>query len=381
MPPPLKTVRGAPSWTFASDCVEASLTRDGGHLAPVRFRTERGVVNPFSIAPWSEEPLAPDTAPILKTLRGDFFCAPFGGNARPWRGERHPAHGETATERWDFVGCETTPSGIEFVTRLRTKVRTGEVTKHILLRNGETNLYCRHELKGFSGPLNIGHHAMLAFPEENGPGQILLSPWREGRVCPQPFESPAAGGYSSLKPGAPFRSLTRVPLASGGKADLSRYPAREGFEDIVMVSSRADAPFAWTTVTFPKAGWLWFAIKDPRILASTLLWHSNGGRHYPPWNGRHRRVLGLEEVTSYFHFGLAESAAPNPLSQAGIPTVLRLRGDRVATINYIMGVVALPRGFDRLKSIRLAGNHLLARSTSGTVARHPVDLSFFQTRP
>ncbi len=376
--PRLQTIAGASSWTFASDCIEASLTRDGGHLAPVRFRTARGIVQPFAIAPWGEEKPVAGTDSVLKTLRGDFFCAPFGGGEKTWRGERHPAHGETATRPWKFAALNSTSAGVEFVARMQTRVRTGTVTKRILLRHGETNLYCRHELKGFSGPMNLGHHAMLAFPEVNGPGQIMLSPWKEGHVCPHPFESPATSGYSSLKTGASFRSLRRVPLASGGTTDLTRYPAREGFDDLVMVSSRAQpAQLAWTTVTFPAAGWLWFSIKDPRTLASTVFWHSNGGRHYPPWNGRHRRVLGLEEVTSYFHLGLAESASPNPLSKAGVPTVLSLRRDRMTAVNCIMGIISLPPGFDRLQSFRLKDDHLVARSKSGLHVRHPVDLSFF----
>jgi len=378
--PRLLPFAGAPSWTFASDTVEASLTRDGGHLAPVRFRTSRGIIQPLAIAPWGGEKLPPGADRVLHDLRGDFFCAPFGGSPKTYRGEKHPAHGETATARWTHPSLVTTPVGVEFTTRLRTRVRSGEITKRIALRHGETNLYSTHELSGYSGPMNLGHHAMLAFPEENGPGQILLSSWREGRVSPRPFETPALGGYSSLRIGAPFRRLDRVPLATGGFADLSCYPAREGFEDIVMVSSRArPGQLAWTTVTFPQAGYLWFSIKDPRTLASTVLWHSNGGRHYAPWSGRHRRVLGLEEVTSYFHLGLAESAAPNPLSAAGIPTVLQLNAKRPTLIKNIMGVVALPTGFDRLKSIRLAHNHLIARSDSGLTVRHPVDLSFFQT--
>lgn len=376
--PALQCVQGAPSWTFSSDCVEASLTRDGGHLAPVRFHTARGVVQPFAIAPWAGEQLSDDTAPVLKTLRGDFFCAPFGGNETPWRGERHPAHGETAGSPWTCDSVARDGDEVTLTARLTSHVRPGEVTKSIRLRDGETNIYCRHELRGFTGPMPLGHHAMLAFPEELGPGQIMLSPWREGRVCPRPIESPAAGGYSTLKVGAPFRNLRQVPLATGGYADLSTYPEREGFEDIVMVSSRArPGKLAWSTVTFPQAGWLWFAIKDPRMLASTILWHSNGGRHYPPWNGRHRRVLGVEEVTAYFHFGLADSAEANPLAAAGVPTTFPLRKDRVTTINYIMGVIALPSGFDRLKTLRLMPDGLLAKSDSGVTVPHPVDLSFF----
>ncbi len=371
-----QSVAGADSWVFASDRVQASLTRVGGHLAPVQFQTARGVIQPYAIAPWAGEALPENLPAVLGPLRGDFFCAPFGGGPRPWRGERHPDHGETATRPWSLVGIETGADGTELVARMETQIRPGEVTKRIVLRSGETNVYSRHELRGFSGPMNLGHHAMLAFPEENGPGQILLSPWRRGQVAPRPFESPETGGYSALKVGARFRDLRRVPLAVGGVTDLTQYPARPGFEDLVMVSARAGQRVAWTTVTFAQAGWLWFSLKDPRTLASTVLWHSNGGRHYPPWNSRHRRVLGLEEVTSYFHLGLAESAAANPVAHSGIPTVLRLRPDRTQVVNTIMGVVALPRNFGRLQSVHCANDHLLFTSASGSTVRHEVDVDF-----
>lgn len=383
-----KTIAAAPSWVFRSDLAEAALTQQGGHLAPVFFRTPRGVVQPFAIAPWMEDACRPPPGDALHSLRGDFFCLPFGGNETPWRGERHPAHGETAVARWRQPALHELPgaTGVEFSAMLRTRIRLGKVTKRIHLRHGETNLYCRHELCGYTGPLNLGHHAMLVFPDENGPGHIALSPWREGRVLPIPFESPAAGGYSSLKPGAPFRTLKRVPLAAGGFADLTTYPAREGFEDLVMLSSRRTHPgtsriasrFAWTTVTFPHAGWLWFTLKDPLTLASTVLWHSNGGRHYVPWSGRHRRVLGLEEVTSYFHLGLAASASPNPLSRAGIPTVLKLRPKSPLNINIIMGVVAIPRGFDRVEKITPVPGGVLFRSVSKKQLHHSLDLSFLE---
>jgi len=377
----LHRVCGAASWRLASDRVEAYLTRDGGHLAPVTFRTARGPVQPYAIAPWSEERLAPDTPAVLRTLRGDFFCLPFGGNERPWRGERHPVHGETASGRWRLVSVSPPGPVVELTAELATTVRPGRVRKRVRLRAGEANVYCRDELRGFQGPMCLGHHAMLAFPEAEGAGRIALSPWRGGQVCPRPFESPARGGYCALKTGARFRDLRRVPLAGGGWADLTRYPAREGFEDLVLVSARPGARLAWTTVTFPGQGYVWIALKDPRVLASTVLWHSNGGRHYPPWNGRHRRVLGLEEVTGDFHFGLADSAADNPLARRGVPTVLRLRPAAPLVVNYVMGVAAIPRGFDVVRRVRFARDHVVLTAASGATVAHAVDLSFFNPDP
>ena len=378
--PTLQTVRGAPSWRIASDCVEAFVTRDGGHLAPVTFQTARGPVQPFAVAPWSGESLARETPPVLRALRGDFFCLPFGANVTPWRGESHSVHGETAGARWKGARLQASGEGVEFAAELHPTIRPGRVVKRLQLRAGETNLYCRHELSGFTGPMPIGHHATLQFPEGSS-AAVSLSPWREGRVCPLPFEDPAQGGYFTLKPGAPFTRLGHVPLAQGGWADLANYPAREGFEDLVMVSSRKSAGLAWSAVTVSgNPGYVWFALKEPRVLASTILWHSNGGRHYAPWLGRHRRVLGVEDVTSYFHYGLDESARRNSLNARGVPTALRLRPTETTRVNYIMGIATPGPKFDRVRSIQFEGDEIILIAHSGVKHRHPVDLTFFDPR-
>jgi len=169
-----------------------------------------------------------------------------------------------------------------------------------------------------------------------------------------------------------------VPMSNGEKADLSRYPARRGYEDLVMLVSEDTAPWAWTAVAFPKEGYVWFGLKDPRVLRHTVLWLSNGGRHYPPWSGRHVNVMGLEEVTAYFHLGLAESAAPNPLSQAGHPTCVTLEAAKPLVISYIMGTAKIPAGFDRVVSIQPAagGREITLESASGKQARAAVDVEF-----
>jgi hypothetical protein len=375
----LHRVFSQPSWRLANDRVEAFLTRLGGHLAPVTFQTDAGPVQPFAIGPWHDEPLPAGAPGVLRPVRGDFFCAPFGGNAQAWRGEKHPPHGETAESPWRRVAAEC--AGDTLTTELKTTVRSGRVVKRISLRPGETNLYIRHELHGMRGAMCLGHHAMLKFPDEPGSGRIALSPWRFAQTCPERFEDPALGGYNSLKVGATFRDLRRVPLAAGGTTDLTRYPARAGFEDLVMLSARTGTRFGWTAVTFPQQRYVWFALKNPAVLASTVLWHSNGGRHYAPWSGRHRGVLGLEDVTSYFHFGLAESAARNPVSRRGIPTVLTLDPRRPLQVPYVMGVAAIPRGFDTVRRIDFRGDHIVLRAASGRTVRHAVDLAFFDPTP
>jgi hypothetical protein len=136
------------------------------------------------------------------------------------------------------------------------------------------------------------------------------------------------------------------------------------------------APFAWTAVTFQKERYVWFALKDPRVLRSTIFWISNGGRHYAPWNGRHVNVLGLEEVTSYFHEGLCESAGRNALSAKGISTCLRLDPRRPLEVKYVMAVALIPRGFDRVAEIEAQAKSVVLKSASGNAVSVPLDAGF-----
>jgi hypothetical protein len=371
----LRVVDGQPSWRLASKEIEAFVTQTGGHLGPVTFHLRGKKVQPYSVAPWAREK-APGLPPILKVLRGDFFCLPFGGNATPYRGEQHPVHGETANLPWSLVARQDERGTHCLHLAMDTTIRPGRVDKVLFLHEGHHALYCRHVLSGFSGPLNPGHHAMLKFPEAPGSGIVSTSRFVYGQVFPTQFEDPAQGGYNSLKPGAVFASLERVPMMNGGVADLTQYPARRGFEDLVMIVADEKLPFAWTAVTFPKEGYVWFALKNPRLLRNTIFWISNGGRHYAPWNGRHINVLGIEEVTANFHHGLAESAAKNPLSEKGYPTVQNLRPHEELAIPYVMGMAEIPKGFDKVKKIKRTEDGIEIVSASGKCVKTPVAMEF-----
>ena len=239
MKPPLNESHGQPGWSFASDRVKGFLTRTGGHLAPVVFKLGRKSVQPFSITPWSKEPLPGNLPTMLRVARGDFFCAPFGGNAAPYRGEQHPAHGESANRDWTFESLERAGGSTTLHTSLKTRVRRGRVDKRLILRAGHAAVYSEHVLSGMTGPMTIGTHPMLLFPDRPGAGTITTSAFKRGFVVPTAWETPEAKGYSLLKLGAPFSSLERVPAAAGGTIDLTRYPARRGFEELVEVISDA----------------------------------------------------------------------------------------------------------------------------------------------
>lgn len=379
--PPLETVYGQPSWRIASDKVEAWLTPTGGHLGPVIFDLNGRKIQPFNIAPWHDEQLDDDLPPILKVLRGDFFCMPFGANETEFDGEQYPPHGETANGQWSLVGgrtsSEETTRATDLVVEMDLSVRRARIEKTISLRNDETVVYQSHRISGLEGPMTYGHHAMLRFPQKDGSGLISTSPFVYAATAPHPVELPENRGYSMLAPNRRFERLDHVPTITGEETDVTRYPARKGFEDLVMLVSDAECEFAWSAVSFPDEGYLWFALKNPNSLRNTVLWLSNRGRYYAPWSGRHECVLGVEEVTTYFHYGLSESVAPNPVSDLGYSTSEKFDRSETYEIRYLFGIAATPLGFGRVDSIESSGDHaVVIKDESDAAVEVTVDWRF-----
>lgn len=277
---------------------------------------------------------------------------------------------------WQFESSTRNQDRVTLHTSLIMAVRMGRVDKFITLIDGHTAIYSRHVITGMNGLTSVGHHAMLKFPSTQFSGVISTSRFIRGQVLPSAFELPEKRGYQSLRPGAVFRSLRMVPQLAGGYADLSRYPARRGYDDLAMLTADTRQSFAWTAATFPAEGYVWFAIRDPKVLRHTILWFSNGGRHYAPWNGRHTDVMGLEDVTGYFHHGLAESVRPNALNRRGIPTALRMSASCPSTINTIMAMATIPRGFDRVAAIVPSGDGVDLVASSGRRIHASLDMSW-----
>lgn len=372
----MKKVFGQQSFIIRNRNVDAAVTELGGHLGPVTFSLGKKKVSPFSVAPWWNEKLEPGTPALLRALRGDFFCLPFGGNGKAWHGEQHPPHGEVANAKWKFESLKRGDGEVSLRLSLKTKVRAGHVQKTIRLVDGHSVVYQEHVVSGMSGPMSLGHHAMLKFPDREGAGRLSTSKVALGQVFVEPVELPEQRGYSVLKAGAVFDDLERVPDITGATADLSRYPARRGFEDIVMLVADARVRIGWNAVAFPEEGYVWFALRDPRVLTNTVLWISNGGRHYPPWNGRHVNVLGVEDVTAWFHYGLAQSAEPNPMTALGYKTHQVLNAREPLRVRYVMGLAPIGKRFERVADIQMGDDSITLEGEAGEVVKVPVDVKF-----
>ena len=345
-----RTILGQPSWIVESDQVELAVTEWGGHMAPVIFFRKSGrPAQPYYISPWQGKNVRTGV-PVLDPLRGDFFCMPFGaGNA--YRGEDHSVHGESAGARWTLSGVFRNEKVTELRLRMSTKVRRGRVTKRLFLVDRQNAVYIQHVLEGYEGRMCLSHHATLAVPEQPGSLRVSTGPIRFGMVPPRNVLSNDGPEYYALSPGKRFAAIGRVPTIWMDMPfqDCATHPRSMGFMDLIAIFARPGATPSWIAAAVPASGYLWYALKDPLVLPQTVFWMDNHGRHAPPWSGGNR-CLGLEDGRAYFADGLANSARKNELNAAGIPTVFTLKREKPVLINYIQGVVRIPRSFDRVKS-------------------------------
>lgn len=371
-----------PCYTIVSPEVRLCVTELGGHMAPVTFfHSDSQPIQPYHISPWQDEPATEMPAPVLVPLRGDFFCMPFGGNADPVHGEKHPPHGEIAGAKWH--GGSVTKSGdiTTLTMQFETQVRPGKVTKQLSLVNGHNAVYSKHTIEGFAGPAPLGHHATLRMPEKEGAVHLASSPIQFGMTYPGVFSDPKNREYQALLPGARFDDLTRVPALAKGSpdADLSSLPGQYGHADLIQhVNAPTGEHPAWMTATYPDDGYVWFALKDPQVLNSTVFWMEYHGRHGHPWNGRNN-CLGLEDVTAYFADGLSASAHENLLTKAGVKTAVKLSATVPTEVRYIQGVAKISQGFDRVRTIEFSPGRMTILAPGGQKVEVPVNHEFLKT--
>ncbi len=232
-------------------------------------------------------------------------------------------------------------------------MRPGRVTKILRLVDGHNAVYSQHILEGFTGKMCLGHHATL---DPHGEGDTL-------RISTSPsslvLQTPISAGRKITESIMPW---TQTKLSKNwkksqpcGESTLSMtdyLSRRRGFVDIVQVYAKKKKKPGWVCAVYPKEGFLWYALKDSHILPSTVIWMENHGRHYSPWNGRNC-CIGLEDVCAYLSLGLRDSCRKNRASEKGIPTYLTLSEKRPTMVNYIEGAAKIPKGFDKVRKVKV----------------------------
>jgi len=287
--------------------------------------------SPYSLPPWQPED-HPSEFPVLRILRGDFFCFPFGVT----EGLPYP-HGETANCPWRIEAAELHSAQL----RMELTSMPGTVVKRLRFDPQANALWQEHQITGVTGQYNYGHHPTLQVPAGTS-ANFSASPWDFGQVHPE-----GEGGF--LRAGARFSSLADVPLQSGGRISLESYPHAPRSEDFVMLSAAA-GEFAWNALSLRD--FLWISLRRTADFPSTLLWMSNGGRINAPWNSVHAGRIGIEDVCSYFHDG-AHRSRLDLLARERIATSREFRANQCVTLQHLQIAIPLEKPFGPVADVWL----------------------------
>ncbi len=344
-----------------------TLTLDAGvgNLRQLQLMDGARRIAPLATAPWVEDAGADfpdDLAPVERNLSGDFFCAPFGASDV----EDAPPHGWSANSSWTV----TAETGSRIEAELDRPVMGAKIRKVLDLSPNAPLLFQEHWIEDGQGALTVAHHPMVRLA---GGGRFTCS---EKRVAVTPTE-PLEPGRARLASGVLGSDMTEMPDTTGGFVDLTRLPIADAHEDFVTLVEAQDSALGWSAVLREDEDDVIFFLKDPSVLPVTMLWHSNGGRDYSPWNGTHRGVLGIEDGCAAGADGHRAALAPNPISALGVPTYLPLGAGVTHRIAHVTGAIARPAGWSRVADIRLSGDHLILTGDKGEARRLPFPSDFF----
>jgi hypothetical protein len=323
--------------------------------------TDSGVeVAPLHRAPWigTGETMPPDAAPLMATLGGDFFCAPFASSENG-----SPLHGWPPNAPWTVAARDR--GTLRAV--LERPVFGATLVKELSVRDGHPFVYQRHVFVGGEGRVAVANHANLSV--KSG-GVIRTSPKRAWETPKDPQESDPARGRSALIYPARSEDPRAFPGLSG-PVDLTRYPWNTRHEDFVVGIEAPGHALGWTAVTRAAEGDVYLSLRSATRLPMTMLWHSNGGRDYPPWSGRHFGCLGVEEGAADHMLGLSTEA-----DLAG-PGALALTPDGTAEVRHVIGAIAWPTG-EPVAAIHAGDAGLEITGEAGTTRRVPFQTGFLR---
>jgi hypothetical protein len=292
------------------------LQRLGGMLAPVRFTAPgHDPFEPLQVAPWADEPLpagAPPLPGILRRLRGEWPCVPFGRTDRPadlppgWT-TRDPGddwgHGYAAHHDWQWLPTDD-PLTLRLQIALPTDSPIARLTRTVRAAPDAPRLDVTLQIEArHACTLPVSLHPTLRL--DAGRVALAIDHAGPGLSYPVPAEP-----SSRIQADARFERLSEVPLAAGGTVDFSRFPQAVDSEELLQLMAVRGPVRAH----YLDRGWTLTLDWDHAALPDLMLWVSHRGRPMPPWNGRHW-ALGLEPVNGGFDLGrVAGPPADHPLA-------------------------------------------------------------------
>ena len=350
---------------LSSPAGEAAIDPTIGNIPKLQFRIQGREITPLHTAPWVREPGALDETtcpPVEQHLAGDFLCAPFGlSNV-----EDAPPHGWPANSSWTVQSHATN----ELHLCLDRPVMGARIENIVHLAGDASLLYQTHLIKGGEQGLTIAHHPMVRLQST---GKLCTSP-KQAILTPT---TPLEPGRHKLANGIATNNLKAIPGSDSKPVDLTTLPIADRHEDFATLIEAPGQQLGWTAILRHSEDDIVFFLKDPKILPVTMTWHSNAGRNYPPWNGRHHGVIGIEDGCAAGSDGHRAALNDNPISAYGVPTALPLAANTIHRIAHVIGAICRPEGWNEISDIEISGETLIFHEVEGAKITLPFRAGFF----
>ena len=336
-----------------------------GNIRGLQFTYGRRKLDPLNSAPWVDDQASyNDLCPVERNLSGDFFCAPFGKSDI----EEFPTHGWSANSRWS----ELSHHADQIRLGLDAMIMGAKLTKVLRLSAEAPLLYQENFIEGGTGGLTVAFHPMVHVQSHAvasfSPKKVALT---QKNALDHKRNKLACSALSS--------DLRTFPAADGSNVDLTQLPIADNHEDFVTLIESDESKLGWTAIVRETEDDIVFVLKNPSTLPITMLWHSNGGRDNPPWNGRHTRVIGIEDGCAAGSDGHSAALKENAISAFGVPTCLTLSEGKTHRIAQVIGSVSRPSGWREIENITVEQSELIITNTDGRQLKIPYERNFLET--
>lgn len=308
------------AWQLAWDFGSAEVQALGGMLGPVSLRLDdERELDIMHVAPWASTTGAASLPGLLRRMRGEWPCVPFGRTDDPgplppgWQrahtGDDGWMHGYAANHRWSCVSA--TPHRVHLAIDYPADSAIARIERVIAVDPRAAALDISLSIASRRpSRLPLGLHPTFRIPATPGRVQVVLG--EHAGIHSYPTAAP--GAVSRLLPDMRSRALSAMAGVDGA-LDLSQLPLTMPTEELMQVRALAAAgdtpPFALRYLDYDASVGLWW---DTAQLPDLMLWISNGGRINFPWMSRHL-AIGAEPVNSLFDLGrVARAPAGHPLA-------------------------------------------------------------------
>jgi len=302
-------------WRLDWDHGSAEVQALGGMLGPVNLRLgDERELQIMHVAPWAGTTGAVALPGVLRRLRGEWPCLPFGRTDQPqdlpdgWR-THVPidtwTHGYAANHRWRCI--DATPQRVHLAIDYPPDADIERIERTIAVAPDSPALelsltiWARRATR-----VPAGLHPTFRLPPEPGRVRVLLG--KHDGVFSYPAHAP--GAVSRLRPDTRSAHLSHM-AGVDGPIDFAALPLSRPTEELMQVKSLGGvdgaAPFALHYLDYDACVGMWW---DQTAFPDLMLWISNGGRIHFPWMSRHL-ALGAEPVNSLFDLGRVALAPPD----------------------------------------------------------------------